>query len=406
MEATQTVALRAAADDRAAPRRDDAVMGERTIPRLFIATSRARSSQVAMRWKRRGIWEAITWADYAAAVRGVGCALVAFGLQRGDRVAILSDNRPEWLFADLGAQSVGCVPVGIDVSEPGDRGVDVLNASGARVLFVDNAEQLDAVSGILARTPALECVVHFEERVGKLESHVRIVSFAQFRAGGRQFDEQNPDRFVQDVNRARGDDIAAQICEPSVEAIALTHRDLARQIDAIARACPGREGDEQLSILPLSLALERCFSAYRPLATGSIVNFAEGPNNLVDGLREIAPHLVMATPSVFEMLETTVGAAMSDASPFGRLAWRLAIDPANGQPKARSLGSLVARALVLNRARTMIGLGRARSLLCSSAVMPPAVSRWYSELGLNIEALGEDWRAPGANDSLAHEESR
>ena len=106
MEATQTVALRAAADDCAAPRRDDAVMGERTIPRLFIATSRARSSQVAMRWKRRGIWEAITWADYAAAVRGVGCALVAFGLQRGDRVAILSDNRPEWLFADLGAEVI------------------------------------------------------------------------------------------------------------------------------------------------------------------------------------------------------------------------------------------------------------------------------------------------------------
>src|SRR5436853_1942894 len=168
MEATQTVALRAAADDCAAPRRDDAVMGERTIPRLFIATSRARSSQVAMRWKRRGIWEAITWADYAAAVRGVGCALVAFGLQRGDRVAILSDNRPEWLFADLGAQSVGCVPVGIDVSEPGERGVDVLNASGARVLFVDNAEQRDAVGGTLARTTAPERDVHFGGRIPTL----------------------------------------------------------------------------------------------------------------------------------------------------------------------------------------------------------------------------------------------
>jgi len=154
------------------------------------------------------------------------------------------------------------------------------------------------------------------------------------------------------------------------------------------------------------LALERCFSAYRPLATGSIVNFAEGPDNLVDGLREIAPHLVMATPSFFEMLETTVGAAMSDASPFGRLAWRLAIDPANGPPKARSLGSLVARVLVLNRARTMIGLGRARTLLCSSAVMPLMVSHWYSELGLNIEALGEGWRPSGASDTLAHKESR
>jgi long-chain acyl-CoA synthetase len=406
MEATQTVALRAAADDRALPRRGDAVASERTIPASFLAASRVRGLQIAMRWKRRGIWEAITWADYAAAVREVGCALVAFGLQRGDRVAILSDNRPEWLFADLGAQSVGCVPVGIDVSEPGDRGVDVLNASGARVLFVDNAEQLDAVSGILARTPTLECVVHFDERVGKFESHVKIVSLAQFRAGGRQFDEQHPNRFEKEVDRARGEDIAAQVCEPSVAVVALTHRDLARQIDAIAGACSGREGDEQLSVLPLSLALERCFSAYRPLVTGSIVNFAEGPDNLVDGLREIVPHVVLATPSFFEMLETTVAAAMSDASPLGRLAWRLAVDPANAQPKVRSLCTFIARALVLKRARTMVGLGRARTLLCSGAVMPAAMSRWYRELGLNIEALGEGWRAPGASDTLAHKESR
>ena len=172
MEATQTVALTAAADNRSLERRDGAAAGERTLPALFLAAGRDRGSQVAMRWKRRGIWEAITWAEYSAAAREVGCALVAFGLQRGDRVAILSDNRPEWLFTDLGAQSVGCVTAGIDVSEPGDRGVDILNASGARILFVDNAEQLDAVSGILARTPALKCIVHFDERVGKVESDV------------------------------------------------------------------------------------------------------------------------------------------------------------------------------------------------------------------------------------------
>ena len=358
-----------------------------------------------MRWKRRGIWEAISWADYSLAVREVGGALVASGLRRGDRVAILSDNRPEWLFADLGAQSVGCVTVGIDVSEPGDRGVDILNACGARILFVDNAEQLDAVGGILARTPALECIVHFDERVGKLESHVRIVSLAQFRDSGRQFDGRHPGHWESDVDRACADDVATRVYEPSSEPVALTHRDLARQIDAIAAACPGRDGDEQLSVLPLSLAQERCFT-YRAFAVGSVINFAEGPDNLVDALREIAPHVVMATPSFLQMLEAAVAATMADASPLGRLAWRLAVDPADVQPKAQSLGSFIARALVLKRARTMIGMQRARTLLCSGAAVPPAMSRWYRALGLNIEVPGEDWRAPGVNDTLSHKESR
>jgi long-chain acyl-CoA synthetase len=406
MEATQTVALKAVAEDRSLRRNDGVAASERTVPAMFVAAGRDRGSQLAMRWKRRGIWDAVTWADYASAVREVGCALMAFGLRRGDRVAILSDNRPEWLFADLGAQSVGCVTVGIDVSEPGDGGVEILNASGARILFVDNAEQLDAVSGILARTPALECVVHFDDRVGKLESHVRVESLARFRDGGRQFDSQNPGRWEGEADRARADDVAIRIYEPSSQSVALTHRDLARQIDAITVACPRQAGDEQLSVLPLSLVCERCFSAYRPLTAGSIVSFAEGPDNLVDGLREIAPHVVMATPLFFEMLEATVATALSDASPLGRLAWRLAVDPAQAQPKARSLVALLARAFVLNRARTMVGLGRARTLLCSGAAVPPVLSHWYRELGLNIEALGEDSLPPGANDTLAHKESR
>jgi long-chain acyl-CoA synthetase len=406
MEATQTVALRVAADDRSLERRDGAAASERTLPALFLVAGRDRGSQVAMRWKRRGIWEAMTWADYAAAVREVGCALAAFGIQRGDRIAILSDNRPEWLFADFGAQSVGCVTVGIAVSESGDRSVDILNASGARVLFVDNAEQLDAVAGILARTPALKCIVHFDERVGKVESDVQVASLSQFRDGGRQFDGKNFGRWETDIARMRADDVATWVYEPNSDAVALTHRDLARQIDAIAAACPAQDRDEQLSILSLSLVQERCFSAYRATAVGSIVNFAEGPDNLVDGLREIAPHIVMATPSILEALETTVAGAMSDASPLGRLAWRLAVDPANTRPKARSLGSLIARALVLNRARTMVGLARTRTLLCSGAAVPPALSSWYRELGLNVEVLGEDWRASGANDTLVHKESR
>ena len=161
-------------------------------------------------------------------------------------------------------------------------------------------------------------------------------------------------------------------------------------------------------MLPLSLAQERCFSAYRAVAVGSIVNFAEGPENLVAGLREIAPHVVMATPSFFEMLETTVDAALSDASPLGRLAWRLAIDPSSAQPKARSLGSSHRAGFGARPGPDhgrMAAYAHAVVRRCAQC-LPPALSRWYRELGLNVEALCEDSLPPGANDILVQKESR
>ncbi len=382
------------------PRLEEAVVSGRSVPALFREAVRERGTRTAMRHKRRGIWEAVSWADYAAAVREVGCALLACGLQRGDRIAILSDNRPEWLYVDLGAQSAGCAAIGIDVSEPIEQVADILSDCGARVLFVDSAEQLDAVRATLAKTPALECVVQFDARARQAETRVQVVELARFRADGRQFDQVHAGRWEAEIGRARTDDIAVMAYESGSGVVRLTHGNLVRLVEALAQDCPGKDRDEQLSLLPLGHVRERCFSAYRPLSVGSTINFAEGPDNVVDGLREVAPHVLMATPPVWDMLHATIARAIADASPLGRLAYRLALD---AKP-----GALIARALVLDRIKTMIGLRRARVLVCDGAPMPPALLRWYRALGLNVVDArdGEGWRPSGASDTLVDKESR
>src|SRR5262249_41287371 len=113
-----------------------------SIPGLFDAATREHGRKTAMRWKRPGIWEAVTWADDGAAVHEVDSALKARGIERGERVAILSENRPEWLFADLGALRAGCVSVGLDVHPPLEQLVELLNDCSARLLFVDSELQL------------------------------------------------------------------------------------------------------------------------------------------------------------------------------------------------------------------------------------------------------------------------
>ena len=215
--------------------------------------------------------------------------------------------------------------------------------------------------------------------------------FARLRADGRQFDGQQSGTGKTNIAWKR---VAARFTS-RVRAIARASRP-ARRIDT-SPALPENDGDEQLSVLPLSLAQERCFTVYRPLVARSIVNFAEGLDNLVDGLREIAPHAVMATPSIWQMLYATIATAIADASPLGRLAYRLALDAglartdraSAGRPAsaAQRLGFFLARALVLDRAKTIIGLRRARLLLCNGAAMPRNCC-WYCALGLNIVDTG------------------
>jgi len=409
------MALTATIEKNPMPRLEEAAVNGRSIPALFREAFRERGTRTAMRHKRRGIWEAITWDDYAAAVCEVGCALLASGLRRGDRVAILSENRPDWLYVDLGAQSVGCAVVGIDVSEPTERVADILNDCGARVLFVDTAEQLDGVRATFAQTPALECVVHFDARVGPAEIHVQVVDLARFRTDGRQFNEAHPGRWEAEIDRAAAGDIAVMAYESGSGGARLPQADLVRQTQAIAQGCPSVDGDEQLSVLPLSHVRERCFTAYRPLTVGSIVNFAEGSDNLVDGLRDVAPHVAMATPAILEILHATITTTIADASPLGRLVYRLAVDTnlastgrTNLEPRPPTLGALIARALVLNRIKTMIGLRRARLLVCDGAPMPAALLRWYRALGLNVVDArdGEGWRPSGASDTLVDKVSR
>src|SRR5262249_20886932 len=164
--------------------------------------------------------------------------------------------RSEWVFADIGVQSIGCVVAAIDMAEPAERVVDALNACGARVLFVDSAEQLDAVVAILAKASALACIVHFDARAGAGETRGQIVELSRFRGDGRQFDKQHPGRWEAAIGQARGDDVAIMTWAAGLPGETLKHRNLIRQLDAIAQQEPGSAGDEQLSLLPLSDAQE------------------------------------------------------------------------------------------------------------------------------------------------------
>jgi long-chain acyl-CoA synthetase len=402
MEATPAGALtRAASRDTAGAR---ALADEpSTIPALFWEAAKRHGRRTALRWKQRGIWEAIGWPDYTAAVQEVGCGLLALGLQRGERVAILSETRPEWAFVDLGAQGIGVIPVGIDPAESEERIGAILADCAPRIVFVDNEEQLAKLAAVSARIPALARIVMLGALLHGIDG-AETTGFAALRAEGRQFHERHPERWEAELRSARPDDPAVVVYGADgtgpVKGAMLSQRDLLSQMAALSRVAPGKAGDEQLSLLPLALTSERVFSLYRPLALGTIVNMGEGGGVFLDNLREVAPHVALAVPAVWEKLSAEIAAAMEAATLLGQWGYRLALKAGQAVADRRLAKQRVpallqarvflARLFVLERARAFIGLRRARLLVSSGAGLSPERVRWFYALGLTVvETDGE-----------------
>src|SRR5436309_9869794 len=131
-----------------------------TLPRLLLAQARRLGRHtVALREKRYGIWQEVTWEQYAAHVRAVCLGLVRLGLQRGDKVAVISGNRPAWLYVELAAQSLGAIPLGIFVDALPEQVRQVLDHSEARFVLVEDQEQADKVLGVREVLPRLELII-------------------------------------------------------------------------------------------------------------------------------------------------------------------------------------------------------------------------------------------------------
>ncbi len=375
-----------------------------TVAAMFWRVAVQRAPNVAMRWKHLGIWNDIRWSEYADAARAVGCALLACGVQRGDRVAVMSDTRPEWCYVEFGALGSGVSTVGVHSTACAAELAGVVNDSGARLLFVQDQEQLDKALTVLDQMAGIEKILCFDVTGLHAFSHPRVLAFERFCESGVHFHAQNPARWETEVHAARADDIATVAYTSGREGlpkgIMLTHRNLRFQMQTMERICPGKDNDDQLSVLSMSHISERYFSAYRPLEHGAVVHMGSGLSTMLGNLREISPHVLSAVPKVWEKLRATVNMSIADGTPLERWSLRKAMSVGYrvvacrlaGQPVPAGLRAahFLARALVLNRVLSNVGLRRARLLLSSASPISTDTKRWLQALNLNIvEVYGQ-----------------
>jgi long-chain acyl-CoA synthetase len=377
------------------------VHGQATIPGLFRHAVRERGERTAMREKQLGIWRSISWREYGERARRVGLGLVALGLRPKDVVSILSNNRPEWLYADMGTMAVGGVTSGIYTTDSPAQVEYLVNDSGTRFVFVEDEEQLDKVLTVRARCPDLVKTIVFDMDGLHAFRDDDVLPFAALLEVGERYEREHPGVFDGMAEIAQPEDLALLVYTSGTtgppKGAMLSHRNVLFQLGYADFITPPREGDQQLSFLPLSHVAERSFSVFYPLATGATVNFAERLDTVPDNLREVAPAVFFAVPRIWEKFYSGVTLTMRDATAAGKLAYRWAIGVGARMAQARIAGRRPSRALrlayrvahflVLDNIRRSLGLHRVRGAATGAAPIAPELIRWYLALGIDLREV-------------------
>jgi long-chain acyl-CoA synthetase len=377
-------------------------MDEATFPRLFVAkVQRYGSRKVALREKAFGIWQEVTWEQYDAHVRALCLGLIDLGLQRDDKVAIISGNRPAWLYAELAAQSAGAIPLGIFIDSLPDQVRFILDQSEARFVMVEDQEQADKVLEVRDALPRLERILVEDTRGLEDYRDPMLINLEEVEARGRQLDDGGPHRYQDLLEKGHPTDVALLTYTSGTtgvpKAAMLSHRNLLSMAASVTQVDPVSETDEIVSFLPFAWVGEQLISVAIALYAGATVNFPEQPETLRDDLREIGPHLMLAPPRVWEAMCSEYQVRIADAGLLKRTATRVALAigdrvaarELSGTPVGIGWRALYGVAYLL-AFRTMLdkfGLSRIRHAYTGGAPLGPEIFRFFRALGLNLKQV-------------------
>ncbi len=360
-----------------------------SLPALLLERAGSQGSMTILRKKDRGIWQAIGWAQLAGRVRAIGLALREAGIGPGVVAGILAETGPDWIAADLAIQGAGGMSLGLAPTDPGGPTAATLAASGCRLLFVENEEQLDKVLHVRAQCPALARIVIMDMKGLREFADPMCESLTVFADRGAGL----ADMWAGAVADLAPDGIAMlSATSGTSEAprlVALSHANLVTQISQASALVGQTALDERLGFLPLSIAAERIFGLYLALWSGTISNLVESAETVPENLQEVRPSVMFAIPRIWQKLHATVTMAAAGATWIQRHLFNLAMALAAPRADGRALGGLglLADRLVLAPVRGTIGLDRARLAFVGGAPVSDELVRWFLTLGVNLRQV-------------------
>ena len=372
-----------------------------TTPKLFLKKAAQRADRIALREKQLGVWRSYSWSDYRDHAMSVAHGLRDLGVRRGDVVAILSEDCKEWVWADMGTMLAGAVVCGIYPTLQAPQLRYCLLDSRARVLLVENEEQLDKYLEIRDELPDLLAVRYFDPKGLRGFDDPVARPFTELCEQGRRAGPEAARAVESLVQESQPEDPAVIVYTSGTtgqpKGAVIPHRTLMFQMTAAPDPYRLGPDDEILTYLPLCHLAERLFSLSLPLATGATINLAESPAAVPENLREVSPTVIFGVPRIWEKSHSRVVTLMSEAGWLGRRAYAAAL--AIGERRARALvegrrpswleetAFRLADRLVFRNIKQLLGLERAAFMVSGAAPISESLLRWYLALGLPIAEL-------------------
>ena len=375
-----------------------------TIPKLLLRNAQRYADRPAIREKDLGIWQSWTWAEVYEEVRLYAIGLAKLGLRRGDKVAIIGDNRPRLYWTFVAAQSLGAIPVPVYQDSVAEEMVYVLQHADIIFAVVEDQEQVDKVLSVAEQISSLKKVIYDDSRGLKDYDHTDLHSINDVQEIGKRELSANPGlerEWLDQIEQGTGDDVSVMLYTSGTtgqpKGVVLTNDNV------VISAKNGNSFDkldaneEMIAYLPMAWVGDHIFSYAQSYEAGFCVSCPESPDTIFVDRREIGPTYFFAPPRVYENALTQISVQMEDASKIKRhmfnyfmnLARRVGEDILVGNSvslKDRILYAL-GNFLVYGPLRNQLGLTRLKVAYTAGEAIGPEIFQFYRSLGLNLKQL-------------------
>ena len=367
----------------------------RDLANMFWERVNLTPDRVGQKYKQDGKWVELTYKEVGEKVRKFALGLLALGMKKGDKLSLLSENRPEWLWTDFATLSVGGVLVTIYATNTPEQVAYIIKDSESRFVVVSNNNQLQKVLAKKKELPTIERIIIFDPIKDITDKDPMVMSLEDLLKLGESYEK--PEELDERLKSIEPDDLASLIYTSGTtgdpKGVMLSHKNFLSNVEAVMKLIDFKEDDIALSFLPLSHSLERMGGHFTMVYAGVPIAYAESIDKLPQNLREVRPTIMISVPRIYEKVNARIVEQVEKSSPVKKAIFKWALDVGSKVSRLKQqkkpiplplkLQLALADKLVFSKLKEAVG-GRIRYFVSGGAPLAREIAEFFHAAGMLI----------------------
>ncbi|MGB9730855.1 MULTISPECIES: AMP-binding protein [Calditerrivibrio] len=370
-----------------------------TLLHYFFERYKNNPNKISFREKDLGIWKEYSWKDYFEKVTKLAIYFETLGLKKGDTIAIIGDNKPEWIISEIAAQLLGAYPIGIYQDSISSEVEYILTKAESKVVVVEDQEQVDKVLENVDKFSHLKKIIYYDKKGMYQYKDGLLIFFGDIY---HEISQTDLNSYFEDKLKSLNENDVAVMCTTSgttgyPKLAMLSHKNMIFMATSLAKADPKYESDEFVSFLPLPWIGEQMMSVASALIFGFTVNFPESHNTVQEDMKEIGPRIIFSPPRVWENIASTVNMKIMDATPFKRFIYNKCLPIGYKYAELKfdkkkpsffqKIQYMFAYILLFRKLKERLGFSFLRSAMTGGAALGPDTFKFFHALGIELKQI-------------------